>query len=106
MMWRCKAVRGRSPKVRWTAKEDAQVRAGATEVAGRTNNALAARRNTLGLPPRNPRTGRLWTMEEDKYVLANWGEMTSRAMGVELGRTATAVTQRLYKLAKKGIPWI
>ncbi|BDR63992.1 hypothetical protein [Clostridium tetani] len=38
---------------------------------------------------------KLWTQEEDKYILENQGKMTYREMAKKIGRTESAVKNRI-----------
>ncbi len=47
--------------------------------------------------------GRLWTKEEDEYILENAGKVSSKRMAFNLDRTKVAVDCRMYRLGVSDI---
>ena len=94
---------------RWTAEEDAVVRAHVDEpiavtaaLLDRTPWAILARRTRLGRA--DERVGRYhlpWSPDEDR-VLAEHPDMTARELAAQLGRTTAAVNQRRAALRREG----
>lgn len=95
-------MKGAGVKPRWTTDEDALVRAGAPELPGHTSAAVKMRRTTLGCVKYKKPHGRSWTPAEDAYLVDHRLSMTQTEMGHCLGRTRSAVSQRLQALGLVG----
>ena len=61
-------------------------------VIGNTARAYGWERNTT------PNNGKLWTADEEEYLLNQYNKMAYSAIGKKLGRTESAVRTKLFKL--------
>lgn len=93
---------GRGPKRRWSAEEDQALRDGARELPDRSWTAVNARRQKLGLSVSRAEPFRPWTDEEVAFIVDNRLTMQQDEMGEKLGRSRTAVSQKLIQLGLVG----
>lgn len=82
----------------WAAEEDAAVLDGAVSLPGRTEGAVRARRLHLGVVLQEREPGRPWTDEELRILVDEWQTCSRAEMGERLGRSWTAVSQKLRSL--------
>lgn len=65
------------------------------ETLHRSVPAIHSRAHVLGLPEQALRgSNRLWTMEDERYVLANYGKLPTELLARQVNRTPVAVTSR------------
>lgn len=72
----------------------------AAQELGRTTKSVLEKALKMGLRRRQFSPKRNWLESEVKYLLANYGPMSARQIGEELGRPTGSVEGKLRELAR------
>lgn len=82
----------------WSFTEDRKLLLGITEGINRTENAIKLRQNSLR------KTSSLENIaKEELFILQNYSNLATRAIGEKLGLSSTAVSRRIEAMKREGL---